>query len=587
MPKYVVFDSTEDLPEFFHEVLRKSINDFKGKNAQINLKQLGEYIHEQVEVNGNPLVIGDFDTLPSWDRDLFHLDQFLALYQDTVQVYHMGTRNTTSMSTTDFLNGLQQRNENELQDKDNQHEENDNTKKRFIQYGKDLSCPAVIQQKLQSMLPKDILPLDSTDLFVHMPKHLRAENLMCYVGSDGTGTAVHRDICATLGHNLMIYGDEKAYSEWYMITNDERSKLLQALHPIKRPKSDPDIGQPIESSTFVETDRAWVGRKHVNQQHIKTHVLLQHPGDLVLVPSMCYHQVRNINTSIKVAWNRATPRSLQMAVQKQLPIYQQLIRPEVYRCKAMVYRTILTLTNKERNTLAEYEECRILADLFYYDILLPEAIEPIPTEDVDDKNIYCDMKIRDDMFEGICDFCHADIFYRYYHCSDCNYDICMACYSQGRSCTHMDQLVMAQGIIPFDQLVKVYIDFINTINDAFKGFKRIPCRLAKDGSFPFDDKQYNLATLCRRVEKYRQRNKMFSNYFSCGHCHKVASLEELYNKEQLNIVDIFGQRPCQTLQSNQELNMAWVDKLVYYMSPENDVRNMGGASDDCINKEAR
>ena len=100
---------------------------------------------------------------------------------------------------------------------------------------------------------------------------------------------------------------------------------------------------------------------------------------------------------------------------------------------------------------------------------------------------------------------------------------------------------------------------------------------------------------------------MFSNYFSCGHCHKVASLEELYNTEQLNIADIFGQRPCEKLQSNQELNMAWVctrctfrcnggchlaetsdqpkvDKLVYYMSPENDVRNMGGASDDCINK---
>lgn len=187
------------------------------------------------------------------------------------------------------------------------------------------------------------------------------------------------------------------------------------------------------------------------------------------------------------------------------------------------------LTHAKRNTLAEYEECRILADLFYHDILLPETIKPIPSEDVDDKNIYCDMKILDDMFEGICDFCHADIFYRYYHCSSCNYDICMACYSQGRSCTHVDQLVMAQGIIPFEQLVKVYTDFINTVNNKFKDFKRIPCRLKKDGryvvtlycpwklsihemlylaSFHFDGKQYNLATLCRRLEKYRQRNKV-------------------------------------------------------------------------------
>lgn len=27
-------------------------------------------------------------------------------------------------------------------------------------------------------------------------------------------------------------------------------------------------------------------------------------------------------------------------------------------------------------------------------------------------------------------------------------------------------------------------------------------------SFHFDGKQYNLATLCRRLEKYRQRNKV-------------------------------------------------------------------------------
>lgn len=263
-----------------------------------------------------------------------------------VQVYHMTHRYTESMSTDEFLSGLQQRNVSELPDYDQQEDDNDEIKEPFARYGKDLDCPAVIQQKLQSILPSDILPLDTTDLFVHMPKHLRAENLMCYVGSDGTGTAIHRDICATLGHNLMIYGDDNAFSEWYLITNDERPKLLQAIHQRKSKH-----GMDATSSTFVETDRAWLARTRIHQEQIKTHVILQRPGDLVLVPSMCYHQVRNINTSIKVAWNRATPRSLQMAVQKQLPIYQQLIRPEVYRCKAMVYRTILSLIDKGNMTI--------------------------------------------------------------------------------------------------------------------------------------------------------------------------------------------------------------------------------------------
>lgn len=259
-----------------------------------------------------------------------------------------------SMSTDKFLNYVQQRDANDFQDdnNDDQHKSTEDTKRRDVRYGKDLSCPAVIQEKLRSMLPNDILPLDATDLFVHMPKHLRAENLMCYIGSDGTGTAAHRDICATLGHNLMIYGDENAYSEWLMITNDERPKLLRYIHPF-RPKDSIDT-TPIQSSTFVETDRGWVSRKYVYQGRIKTYVVLQRPGDLVLVPSMCYHQVRNVNTSIKVAWNRATPRSLQMAVQKQLPIYQRLIRPEVYRCKAMVYRTILSLTNGNITSTVPY-----------------------------------------------------------------------------------------------------------------------------------------------------------------------------------------------------------------------------------------
>lgn len=100
---------------------------------------------------------------------------------------------------------------------------------------------------------------------------------------------------------------------------------------------------------------------------------------------------------------------------------------------------------------------------------------------------------------------------------------------------------------------------------------------------------------------------MFSNYFSCGHCHKLATLEELYNEEGLDLPDIFGQKRCQQLRSNQKLNMAWVctkcarqcgdgcevpekksgpkvDELVYYLPPENDARNMGGPSDKCFNK---
>ena len=38
----------------------------------------------------------------------------------------------------------------------------------------------------------------------NLPLGMRAENLICYIGHEGAYTPCHREICASLDHNIMV-----------------------------------------------------------------------------------------------------------------------------------------------------------------------------------------------------------------------------------------------------------------------------------------------------------------------------------------------------------------------------------------------
>ncbi|KAI7866587.1 hypothetical protein BDF14DRAFT_813689 [Spinellus fusiger] len=312
-------------------------------------------------------------------------------------------------------------------------------------YGKDISCPDGYDEILKKLLPDFLLSLGNHDLFACLPEYLRAENLMCYLGSTGTGTALHRDLCATFGHNLMTYGDPGAYSEWLVIEDCYRNDLIRVLHAPKPKHSKYNEEDTMEdhTSSFIESDQAWIKPKILRAANIKTHVIVQRPGDLVLIPSLCYHQVRNRGISMKIAWNRVTPYSLEKALRHQVPIYQSIARPETYKCKSIVHCTL-------EGSDIFLDECRIMLNL-YREIVVPELIEDIPSEEVYDKGVKAISEVEPHTLT--CDFCRCDIFMRYYHCEKCynndnkleGYDMCLHCYSQGRCCQHMDSMTMHQA----------------------------------------------------------------------------------------------------------------------------------------------
>jgi hypothetical protein len=54
------------------------------------------------------------------------------------------------------------------------------------QYGKDIDCPQEWRDALSNLLPREISYLGANDLMTKLPPDARAENMMIYIGHEGT-----------------------------------------------------------------------------------------------------------------------------------------------------------------------------------------------------------------------------------------------------------------------------------------------------------------------------------------------------------------------------------------------------------------
>lgn len=109
--------------------------------------------------------------------------------------------------------------------------------------------------------------------------------------------------------------------------------------------------------------------------------------------------------------------------------------------------------------------------MFYENVLSPEIVETIESEEVSEQGIINDFNEVDDAteeFDVICDFCNSNIFHRYYRCDDCQIDLCLTCYGHGRTCKHPTHLSMHQtNMTAFKYYCQLYFNAIKKINDMF------------------------------------------------------------------------------------------------------------------------
>jgi hypothetical protein len=289
------------------------------------------------------------------------------------------------------------------------------------------------------------------DLMSSLPQEMRADNLMCYIGHEGTYTPSHREMCASLGHNIMVHTsgdmDENSQPEkpgssiWFMTESRDRKLVSEYWLSV--------LGHDIETENHFAQIIAW------QKAPFKTYVVEQRVGDFILVPPLAPHQVWNRGTrTIKVAWNRTTVETLELALNEALPNARLVCRDEQYKNKAIIYYTLmkysgllkqaLQLSNRsaaEAVAIASSKKVRQIKKDFkrlfelYKTILLSEMFAP-------DAKEHCEFIPFDS--NVTCAYCRGNIFNRFLTCKSCPdifqtgieepYDVCMDCFVLGRSC---------------------------------------------------------------------------------------------------------------------------------------------------------
>lgn len=363
----------------------------------------------------------------------------------------------------------------------NAHNYKDEDRQRI--YLKDIDCPAVWHEKLRDMLPPFLFYLNEStasknmpianagDLMSSLPPEMRAENMMCYIGHEGTYTPSHREMCATLGQNIMVEAStggveqgkttKPGSSIWFMTESKDRHIVSEYWRST--------LGHDIETEDHFAQINAWKAAP------FKTYVIEQRVGDFILIPPLAPHQVWNRGTrTMKAAWNRTTAETLEIALKEALPNARMVCRDEQYKTKATVYFSLSKYSNLlnqiEKRGLRDMKVLQLQRDFkrlfhLYTDILLSESF----SQDVPEPK-----RVEYIPFEGsvVCSYCRGNIFNRFLTCESCvgqqqdeeddTYDICLECYAIGRSCACISRLKWCEQF-RWKDLIYKYETWMNQI----------------------------------------------------------------------------------------------------------------------------
>ncbi|KAJ5757868.1 uncharacterized protein N7511_006562 [Penicillium nucicola] len=449
---YVV-ETTENF-QFADRVTCDSLDRF-------SLEQFEKLAHFQVVLTGRPLVVEGFQE--RLDQALFSEKWLRETYSSKVEdVRDLRQKNSKPFTIGHYLKSLPI-----LSRKINRDNYMDKHCQRL--YMKDIDCPSEWRDHLEQLVPPSLFYLNDSpkpfsgpassdanmqshpkssegeplapagDLMSSLPPDMRAENLMCYIGHEGTYTPAHQEMCASLGHNIMVdasdgtpengQNTEPGSSIWFMTERKDRHVVSEYWMSV--------LGHDIDIEDFFAPLHAWVIAP------FKTWVVHQKPGDLILVPPLAAHQVWNRGTrTIKVAWNRTTIDTLELALGEALPHARMVCRDEQYKNKAIVFFTLERYAKLLRQaSKVEHPVVDQLWDAFkrlfkmYMSILLSETFSrKSPEKEVEYHAFQSNVT---------CSYCRCNIFNRFLTCPSCAYslggdddpyDVCMDCYVMGRSC---------------------------------------------------------------------------------------------------------------------------------------------------------
>ncbi|KAF2235168.1 hypothetical protein EV356DRAFT_514536 [Viridothelium virens] len=458
--------------ENFRYVDRISV-DMIAKNG---MEQFEKLITLHVIVGGKPLIIEGFQDLldpwtftPGWLRDN---------HGDKVEnARNLTTKDSLPLTVKHYLNNMSKLTNQYFEKSDAYREQN-----RQRVYLKDIDCPPVWHEKLKEHIPPILFynnestgevggpgaveePIPNStgkrmgkgvaragDLMSSLPQDMRADNMMCYIGHEGTYTPAHREMCASLGHNIMVETSNHVSEDgkpeipgssvWFMTESKDRHLVAEYWLSV--------LGHDIEVENHFAQVVAW------KRAPFKTYVVEQRVGDFILIPPLAPHQVWNRGTrTMKAAWNRTTVETLELALHEALPNARMVCRDEQYKNKAMVYYTLQKYSRHLATAKTQYRPAyssdappkmpakirqlqkdfkRLL--VLFKELLLSEMFNP------DGPQEKCQWLPFDS--NVTCAYCRGNIFNRFLTCPSCKdmlghgteepYDVCLHCFAMGRSC---------------------------------------------------------------------------------------------------------------------------------------------------------
>ncbi|KAJ1979334.1 hypothetical protein H4R35_001556 [Dimargaris xerosporica] len=539
-----------------------------------------------------PMVVGN--ALATWniDTSLFTLDWLQGHLSQTgteFALFDTSTRATeTSWTLSDYVKAI-----------------NKDAASVANLYGKDITCPSAWAKALQHSLPPHFVHLGEEDLMANIATNLQAENIMLYVGGPGSGTPGHMDLCASVGHNLMVYSSPDAYTLWFIISPTYQEEAITFWQLQSGPNNS------------LHFDTHFMPIACLAKAPFPVYVIRQRLGDFILLPGESAHQVINMGTgpTLKVSWNITTAQSLQRALNYVLPTYQGIFRPEVYRNKLIAYSTLRKryrelasclnspesppeLTPKRLQLLSDLRaliplvEQNIMDEWVLFEDVLVTKITSMDWREVSGNfmtdprlwyqpspdNVYChvELSLDHEMVEHSCDFCGADIWCRGFSCSKCipnedsngengalptpilpetdeddaasatdtaMYDLCVKCYSLGRSCWHPNNMRIIENI-PMTYLTKQVGDAIALYNQALAEWGHVngmaAAGLTAQGPLPPFDPNQRLWALPRKspmtvaYQLFLQRREQL--VVTCQCCKKTSPVELTFPRPVLDFL---------------------------------------------------
>ncbi|KZV72875.1 hypothetical protein PENSPDRAFT_575390 [Peniophora sp. CONT] len=315
--------------------------------VSIRAEDLHTHIAEY-PVTGIPLVIEGVHEHPSFDKDLLNVDWYMKHGQQELEVRDVDARTDRTISTTDFIKHCRSVRDTGAYPAPARAPRSSGSWRSDLGtlYAKDAQCPDEWYSwaTTKGVIPSDLAPSGTDDVFRYMPQTIRPETIMCYLGTGGTYTPCHKDLCASSGQNLMVYTEEGGSSFWLMTKSSDAYKVATYFR--------------TELKQLIDWENHTITLDELQRAPFDVYFCEQKLGDFVLVSPRCCHQVVNQGgLTVKLAWSRMTVKGLETALFHELPLYRRVCRKETYCVKSMIWHALLAATERVEAELTGRDRC--------------------------------------------------------------------------------------------------------------------------------------------------------------------------------------------------------------------------------------